>query len=199
MTGKGARGVESRGPARGPCRRVPTGHTPDPSPEVIGHGDAPDRTRPLLGHGWGLAGLRVAWARFERGAAEPAARCRPWGQPTGGRRAGRDGCRPAPPGHRALGGPDLATARANRRRPGNDRSIRRVAGGDALSSARRNPRGGRPHHRGHGGLVAAGAPAPGRLAVVERPRAPRGARARTGSHHPGRLRGRACWPGSPWR
>jgi hypothetical protein len=54
------------------------GHTPDPSPEAIGHGDAPDRTRPLLGHGWGLAGLRVAWTRFERGAAEPAAKCRPW-------------------------------------------------------------------------------------------------------------------------
>jgi hypothetical protein len=54
------------------------GHTADPSPAAIGHGDAPDRTRPLLGHGWGLAGLRVAWTRFERGAAEPAARCRPW-------------------------------------------------------------------------------------------------------------------------
>jgi hypothetical protein len=59
-------------PARG------DGHAPDPSAEAIDHGDAPDRTRPLLGHGSGLAGLRLAWTRFERRAAEPAARCRPW-------------------------------------------------------------------------------------------------------------------------
>jgi hypothetical protein len=30
------------------------------------------------GRRWPFAGWRVAWARFERGAAEPAARCRPW-------------------------------------------------------------------------------------------------------------------------
>ena len=48
--------------------------------EAIGHRDAGDRTRPLVGRGWGLAGLRVAWTRFERGAAEPAARCRTWGR-----------------------------------------------------------------------------------------------------------------------
>jgi hypothetical protein len=34
--------------------------------------------RPRLRRGWGLAGLRVVWNRFERGVAEPAARCRPW-------------------------------------------------------------------------------------------------------------------------
>ncbi len=54
------------------------GHTPEGSPEAIGHGNAPDGTRPLVRHGWGLAGLRLAWTRFEREAAEPAARCRPW-------------------------------------------------------------------------------------------------------------------------
>ncbi len=34
---------------------------------------------PAAGRGHSLAWLRVAWDRLERGAAEPAARCRPWG------------------------------------------------------------------------------------------------------------------------
>jgi hypothetical protein len=64
------------------ARSVPArayAHTPDGSPDGIGHGNAPDRTRPIVRHGWGLADLRLAWSRLERGAAEPAARCRPWG------------------------------------------------------------------------------------------------------------------------
>lgn len=38
-----------------------------------------DASRHPTAGNWTFAGLRVAWARFERGAAEPAARCRPWG------------------------------------------------------------------------------------------------------------------------
>jgi len=78
MTGNGRAGGRFAGAGATPMPARAYGHAPDPSPEAIGHGDAPDRTRRLLGHGWGLAGLRVAWTRFERGAAEPAARCRPW-------------------------------------------------------------------------------------------------------------------------
>jgi hypothetical protein len=77
-TGNGRAGGRFAGTGAGPVPVRASGHTPDPSSETIGHGDAPDRARPLLGHGWGLAGLRLAWTRFERGAAEPAARCRPW-------------------------------------------------------------------------------------------------------------------------
>src|SRR5262249_11629890 len=59
---------------------------------------------------------------------------------------------------------------------------------DGLSYTRGNSRGRRTWYRGHGGLVATCAAAPGRLAVVDRLRAPRGPRARAGSHRPARLR-----------
>src|SRR5262249_30311139 len=78
MTGNGRVGSGFAGAGARPVPARAYGHPPDPSSEAIGHGDAPDRTRPMLGHGWGLADLRMAWTRFERGAAEPAARCRPW-------------------------------------------------------------------------------------------------------------------------
>ena len=39
----------------------------------------PERSPGTVGRGWGRTELRLAWARFERGAAEPAALCRPWG------------------------------------------------------------------------------------------------------------------------
>jgi beta-lactamase regulating signal transducer with metallopeptidase domain len=38
-----------------------------------------DTSRPPTDRNRSFAGWRAAWARFERGAAEPAARCRPWG------------------------------------------------------------------------------------------------------------------------
>jgi hypothetical protein len=44
---------------------------------VLTEGHAPGRPS---GERWLFAGWRGAWDRFERGAAEPAARCRPWAE-----------------------------------------------------------------------------------------------------------------------
>ena len=70
------------------------------------------RTRP--GARLAAAGLGPARARGGRaGGAVPAV-----GEHPGGRRAGRDGRRPAPPDDRALGGRPLLPTRAAGRRPG---------------------------------------------------------------------------------
>src|SRR5262249_6588132 len=68
--------------AKAGARPVPArtdGHTSEQPPEAMGYSDSLGGRRPQLGRGWGLATLRVTWSRLERGAAEPAARCRPWG------------------------------------------------------------------------------------------------------------------------
>lgn len=68
-----AKGAEPHAPAHADA--AAPGIPPSDPGDFLG----PDRSRPPVGHGWELSGLRRAWARFERGAAEPAARCRPWG------------------------------------------------------------------------------------------------------------------------
>ena len=59
----------------------------------------------------GVRGLRLAWDRLERGAAEPAARCRPWGSALAVVGLAGIGVGPAPAARRALGGPALPAAR----------------------------------------------------------------------------------------
>ncbi len=190
FAGAGARTVPAR---------ASDGQTADPSPEAIGHGDAPDRTGLQLGHGWGLAGLRVAWNRFERGAAEPAARCRPWSRllavvALAGTGVGL---------FRLVIG--LWAVRIWRR---HGRTVDDPGMTGLLDELRRAMRCRRPVEireaadltiSGHGGLVAAGTPAAGRLAVVERP--PSAARCWRTSWLTsfGATTRRACWPGSPWR
>ena len=75
--GRGKRTLAEIG-TRGMLPRA-SGATSGPPPDAIGRGNAPDRSRPSAGPGWEIAKLRLAWARFERGVAEPAARFRPWG------------------------------------------------------------------------------------------------------------------------
>jgi len=72
------------GPGAGPGRggggsagaSLPADSSSPAEPSGAPTRDAPARP---AGGGRSLTGLRVAWARFGRGAAEPAARCRPWG------------------------------------------------------------------------------------------------------------------------
>ena len=85
----------------------------------IGHADdAPSGSRTGLDARVAAAGLGPARARGGRaGGAVPAV-----GEHPGGRRAGRDRRRAAPPDARALGGRPLPPPRAAGRRPGDDRT-----------------------------------------------------------------------------
>ena len=127
--------------------------------------------------GWTLAGIRLAWARLERGAAAPAARCRPWGTSLAVVALAGSGLGLL----RLLIG--LWAVRLCRRRgaavddPGLTGPARRAAARYGVSPRRRVARGVRPDHAGHGGLAVARGAAAGRLAVVGRLRAPGGARA----------------------
>ena len=162
-------------------------------PSSIGRSMVPT-SHPAGGRGRSLAWLRLAWDRLERGAAEPAARFRPWGSTLAVVALAGTAVGLLRLIDRALGGRSLPPSRAAGRRPGDDRVARRAAVRDGMSPAGRAPRGARPDHPGHGGLAPAGGDAPGRLAVVERRRAPRGARARAGPHRPRRLRGGPAGP-----
>ncbi len=129
---RAGRGLERRG-VRAPDRveseqERGRGRTAGMVAATSPHRDDLDRARsvvatarhaPAADGGGTLAWLRLAWDRLERGAAEPAARFRPWGSTSGGRRDGRDG-----PSAclrliaRALGGRALPPARSAGRRPG---------------------------------------------------------------------------------
>ena len=153
--------------------------------------------RPIrLGH-WPPAGWRIAWDRLERGAAEPAARCRPWAP------ASRRSSSPPPPpewsGWRsASGGRRLPASRPARQRSGAARPARRAPQRDRLPRRGRPPRGARPGRTGHGGLAPAGDPAPRGLAIVGRLADRRAVLAHELAHVVrGDLRGRPPRPAGP--
>ena len=96
------RGVRARGGSGGEARSASNARTTARVAPAEPRRRAGDRSRLSGARAGGrrrlvVAGLRLAWARFERGAAAPAARCRPWG--TGlailalaGSAAGSSGC-----------------------------------------------------------------------------------------------------------
>ena len=122
----------------------------------------------------GARGSAAGLGRLERGAAAPAARCRPWGTSLAvvalaGSAVGL---------LRLLVGlwaVRLCRRRGQRgRRPGLIGLLDELRRRDGVSPDGRAARGPRPDHAGHGGLAAAGGVAAGRLAVVGR--LPSGAR-----------------------
>jgi hypothetical protein len=50
-----------------------------PGPDAVAASGRPLSAWAASRGGWTVAGIRLAWARLERGTAAPAARCRPWG------------------------------------------------------------------------------------------------------------------------
>ncbi|MDR3621148.1 MAG: antirepressor regulating drug resistance protein, partial [Paludisphaera borealis] len=76
LTARPGRQIEA--PAKTTASAIPSRTAATSSEPPLGAAGL-DRPSPTAGLGWEFSGLRLAWDRIERGAAEPAARVRPWG------------------------------------------------------------------------------------------------------------------------